>query len=242
MLKTNKMISKNKFLLIFFLISFSNFAQDHLSAIQVLQKSSEKYNKETYLSYNTSYKLYLDYTTKKVHEQYNGIILKKNNVNYVKIKETEFVTFKDCALKINNDQKALIYQKTNQSKDESPFLLASYLKGFDITFVEQSKDYYVCVVKPPKVSQVMLSKAVVYIRKADLSMVKQIVYFVQKMESKDSEGKTISTIPRLEIEYLEKQANAVEEDFLVTKSNYIIQTKNELQFSKRLASYKLYNM
>lgn len=233
---------KIKIYLVSFLLFFGAVVQAQKTALEVLEKASEKYNKETYVSYSSTYKLFLDYTTQKVHEQYTGRVLRKNNTTYVKIKETEFLTFDDCVLKINHDQKALIYQKKEDANEEVPFSLSGYLKGFQVAFGEQSKDYYICEIKPPKISQIMMSKAIVYIRKSDLSLQKQKIYFVEKMESKDSNGKIILTTPRLEIEYLEKPKKNEEDDFLVTKSNYVKESRNELQFSKRLATYKLYKI
>lgn len=215
--------------------------QEKRTALQVLQKASEVFNKQEYVTYNSTYALYLDYKTDKVYEQYSGIVLKKNNVNYYKIKQTEFVSFNDYGLKINNEQKALMVQKGNELNETSPLALNSYLKGFQVKFIEtNNKLFYVCELTPPKVSQLMLHKVIFYINKTDFSIGKQKLFFVEKMQSKNNKGVSVYTIPRLEINFTKRVKNESKDNLLVTKSNYLTIKGNTFILSKKLASYKLY--
>lgn len=236
------MNSKNKIFGFMFLFIFSCLysQEEKMTAMEVLNKAAEAYNKQAYVSYNSKYTLYLDYTTKEVHEQYNGMILKKDNVNYFKINNTEFVSFKNYGVKINHDEKALSIEKDSNSMEESPLSLTNYLKGFE-SKLKSNKEFFICELKPSKISQIMFSKVVIYINKSDYSIGKQELYFVEKMESKDAKGKTIATVPRLEIVFNAKTKNQKNDDFLINKENYFSVNNNKIVVSKRLSAYKLYN-
>ncbi|MGH2665720.1 hypothetical protein [Flavobacterium sp.] len=237
------MTYKNKiFSVIFFFLFSILYGQGEMTALDVLKKASNSYNKKEYVSFSTRYILYLDYTTKKAYEQYNGVVLKKNGINYFKIKDTEFVSFKDCSLKINHEEKALIFQKSAGAAQESPMSISNYLKGFDVKFLNSDKDYFVCELKPAgKFSQIMLRKVIVHIKKADYSISKQIIYFIEKMETKNAKGKVIGTIPRLEITYSPRAKNDKTDNLLIKKENYFIEKDKKIILSKRIATYKLFN-
>lgn len=215
--------------------------QEKMTAIQVLKKATQVFEKQDYVSNNSKYVLYLDYTSKKAYEQYNGIVLKKNNVNYFKIKNTEFVAFKDYGVKINHDEKAIVIENgsTNEMQ-ESPLSLDNYLKGFDSKLILTNKEYFICELTPAKISQIMLSKIVVYIKKTDYSIAKQTLFFIEKMESKDAKGKTIYTTPRLEISFNPRIKDNKRDDLLVNKENYFTEKGNEIIVSKRLSAYQLF--
>lgn len=228
-------------LLLFFVFSGSYAQQEKMTAMQVLKKATEAFNKQEYLSYNSSYSLYLDYTSQKKHEQYSGIVLKKNKVNYFKIKNTEFVSFKNYGIKINHDQKAIVIENESTNEiQESPLSMDNYLKGFESKLISTNKEYFICELMPAKISQIMLSKIVVYIRKSDYGIAKQTLFFVEKMESKDSKGKTIYTTPRLEISFTPRTKNEKADNFIVAKENYFTEKGNEIIVSKRLSAYQLF--
>lgn len=211
-----------------------------LTAIQVVKKATLEMSKQDYLSYETKYTLYLDYKTTHVHEQYFGRILKKNNVNYFKIKNTEFVSFQNYGLKINHDEKALIVEKKTNESNDSPLSIENYLKGYDSKLIQSNPLYFICEFTPSKLTQIMMSKVVLYIKKTDYSIAKQELFLSENMESKDAKGKTIYTTPRLEIVLSPKAKDEKRDTPLVTKDNYFTEKKNEILISKRLAAYQLF--
>ncbi|MEZ0131125.1 hypothetical protein AB9T88_15690, partial [Flavobacterium sp. LBUM151] len=88
----------------------ANSQEKKFTAQQIINNASEAFNDASYINTNSSYNLYENYTSKKVYRHYTGIVLKKNNVNYFKIKNTEFLSFKNIGIKINHDQKAIIIE------------------------------------------------------------------------------------------------------------------------------------
>lgn len=236
------MNSSTKFYSFFFFFVFVALysQQEKITAVGVIKKAADIYNKQEYVSNNSKYTLYLDFTSDKIYEQYTGVVLKKNNVNYFKIKNTEFVSFGTYGVKINNDQKAIVIEKQAKEVHDSPLSLTNYLKGLDSKLIQGDKDYFICELTPSKISQVMLAKVIIQIRKKDYSIVKQTLFFVDKMESKNAKGKTIYSIPRLEIVFSSREKNIKKDDVLLSKENYFTQNGNQIILSKRLATYQLF--
>lgn len=232
----------NAFYSLLFVLVFSCMygQKQKMTALQVLKKAIEVNDSQEYLSYNTKYALYLDYTSKKIYEQYTGVILKKKNINYFKIKNTEFVTFKNYGLKINHEQKAIVIENQAGEIEESPLSLANFLNGFNSKLIQSNPTYFICELSPTKISQIMLSKVILYIKKSDYSIAKQSLFFVEKMESKDAKGKSIYTLPRLEIVISPRKKDNKKDDFLLTRENYFTEKNNEIVISKRLSAYQLF--
>lgn len=211
-----------------------------MPAMQILKKAAEVYNKQEYVSNNSKYALYLDYTSRKIYEQYTGVVLRKNNVNYFKIKNTEFVAFNNYVLKINHDQKAIIIERQTREMEESPLSLTNYLKGFNAKLIQTDEDNFICELTPSKISQIMLSKVIIQIQKKDYSIVKQTLFFAEKMESKNAKGKSIYTVPRLEIVFSPRAKNEKRDNLLVAKENYFTGKDNQIVLSKRISAYQLF--
>lgn len=224
-----------------FVFSDTFSQQSQPTATAILKKTEELYKSKNYLSYNSKYNLYLDYTSKNVYEQYAGMVLKKNKVNYFKIKNTEFVGFEDYCLKINNDEKALVIEKLeNGSIEESPLSLNNYEKEFNTKLI-YNKEYFIIELLPKnKFSQIMYSKIILYIRKINFSIVKQSFFFLEKMQSKDTKGRIIYSLPRLEIVLSPRINNEKTDNFLVNKENYLIGNGSNIEIAKRLSAYKIY--
>lgn len=212
-----------------------------MTALQILKKATETYANREYINYNTTYNLYLDYKTKKVYEQYLGIVLKKNNINYFKVKNTEFAVFKKYGVKINHDQKAMIIGENKEEIQQSPLSLISYLKGFKYKLINSNADTYECELVPAnKISQIIIGKVILSIKKSDFSLVKQTIFYIENMESKNNKGKIVQSIPRLEIIFSKRSKNDKLDNLLLKQESYFTLTNNKIIVSPRLSTYKLF--
>lgn len=223
-----------------FFIPFAHGKQQKLSATQILNKTIEAYKSKSDLSYNSNYSLFKDYKTKIAYEQYYGVVLRKKGVNYVKIKNTEFVSFSDYGLKINHDQKAVLMEKGKTEPKESPMSIEAYTKDFTAKLLPSDGNYYICELSPPKVSQIMLHKVLLYINKTDYSISKQVLYLVEQIETVGTKGKTEYSVPRLEISYSKREKNEARDNALLTKANYFTQKGGQIVLSKKISKYKLF--
>lgn len=233
---------KSKIMVITFLwIVSTAFCQQKVTADEVMKKAQAVMDKQDYTTTNMSYNLFLDYNSKKVYEHYKGYFLKMGKSTYIRIKNTEFVTFEDNkGLKINHDEKAIQFMSDrNPGINESPLELTSYLKSFPTRTLSSDATYFICELKPNKISQIMFSKIILYINKNDYRIEKQLFYFVEKMEGKTPDGKTVYTIPRLEIVYSPRKRDAKNDRSLIKKGSYFTETKTEIKLVKKLSPYKL---
>jgi hypothetical protein len=228
--------------LLFLSSSINSFGQQkNLSVDEVLKTTEDVLKKQKQISYNTKYTLYSDYSTKEIYEQYKGVFLKKNNICYIKIKNTEFVAYENYGLKINHDEKAIqIRNATNAVFEESPLSVAAYLKVFENKTIKSDKDFYICELRPGKISQLMLSKVIIYIKKSDFSIAKQLLYYVEKMETKDRNGNKIYTTPRLEITFSTRAKDNKKDDSLIKRDNYFTVKGSDIKVSQRFSGYKLF--
>lgn len=237
------MFNKKSFFGLLSLFVFSGlYSQEaKMTVLQIIKKATETYVDQKYINYNTTYNLYLDYKAKKVYEQYFGIVLKKDNINYFKVKNTEFVVFKKYGVKINNDQKAMIIGENKDDIQQSPISLLNYLEGFKYKFINPNADTYECELVPAnKISQIMIGKVILSIKKSDFSLNKQTVYYIENMESKNNNGKIVQSIPRLEIIFSKRIKNDKQDNLLLRQESYFTLASNKIVVSPRLSTYKLF--
>lgn len=222
-----------------FISIIANSQEKKLTAQQIINNASQAFNDATYISAASNYNLYENYNSKKVYRHYSGVVLKKNNVNYFKIKNTEFVSFKNVGIKINHDQKAVVIEKQKKI-DESPLSLKNYLDAYNAKLITTDKNNFICELTPNKITQIMLSKIVIYIRKKDYQVVKQDLFFTDKMESKDEKGKRIYSTPRLEITFTAREKNEKRDNILISKENYFTEKGNEVMLANKFSTYQLF--
>lgn len=223
-------------------VIFGSLGQESkITAFEILKKATETYTNSKSISFNTTYNLYLDYKTTMVHEKYTGFVLKKNNINYFKVKNTEFVVFKKYGVKVNHDQKALIIGEKNSQFEKSPLSLIDYLKGFKYRLINANETTYNCELTPAnKISQMMISKVILSIKKSDFSLAKQTIFFAENMESKNKQGKLIESMPRLEILFTKRNKNDKLDNYLILQDNYFTLVNSKLVVSPRFSKYKLF--
>lgn len=209
-----------------------------ISAEEVVRKATAKYESEQYISVNTLYRLYPDYKSKKIHEEYSGMALKKNGVYYTKIKNTEFVTFKKYSLKISHEEKAAIVYKIEVP--ESPISILTTLKDFKVTLDDSNAAFFICEFVPKKVTQVMITKLKLHIAKDDYRILKQEVFTLERMEVEDSKGNLIRSTPRIEVLYSPRKKLGRADDALVNPQNYFSETSSGIVPARRLKNYTFY--
>ncbi len=231
---------KNIILIIFVLFPVIFLGQELKTAKEVMEKVTNSYSKTTKLSYLTHYNLYTNYKDIKPKESYGGMILKNGEVNYCKIQNTEFISFKNCSVKVSHSEKVVLYSEGDlDGVMQSPVETALYLKEFK-GILKTTPSHYICEFSPKKITQIMASKIIIYVDRKDLKITKQIMYLAQKMESKNSKGKIIETSPRIEISYQKRKSDDKKDSFLTSKESYFTKKGNDIVLAKRLLAYQLF--
>jgi hypothetical protein len=212
-----------------------SFAQTTQTVENVIKKAAEKFKTEKYFTYNIKYNIYNDQNSNVVNYTYSGFLLKKNDIMYYKIKNTEFVQFKDYSVKVSKDEKAI--QVSKDENAQMPMDLSQFLKGFNYKFIGNDKTNWICELVPAKVSQIMFSKIVIYINKQNYSVSKQVLYFLNPIEENKKKAK-----PKTEIIFSTRNKNQASDNFLIDEKNYFIRSNKDIKVASRFKEYELYKV
>lgn len=213
-------------------------AQETKETVQsLIKKAGDAYNSKNYFSYTIMCRMYRNHQADVASENYQGILLKKNGVYYYKIKDIEFLNFTDSSIKISNSEKAFVIGEAQSPVN--PLTSIANLKGFT-TKLKQNKQEWICELVPAKLSQMMISKMLVYINKADYSITRQETYFLQGVPKKDAKGKTVMELPKMEVDFVPRPKQPEKDDWLVNKSHYFSMKGTKVILSKKFSAYKLY--
>lgn len=206
----------------------------------ILDKTVALYQAEKYGSYYTTHTVYSGYESSYVAERYKGIIVKKDGIDYMRVHDTEFISFSDFNLKINHDQKAAMIQPNTQDKKSNTFDIMKQLEGFEGQLQTTDK-YYICEFKPKQVvTTQLLSKVIIKINKKDYTMVSQTMYHSQKVRMLDEKGVEIYVEPKIVISYQHRKKDEKKDSQLLKKENYFKVVNNEIVLSERLKDYTFY--
>lgn len=224
---------KSFFYVAFLCCSLFVTAQNKQETVEsIMVKASEKFASNPYLTYNLKYALYKD-NSKKPFESYTGFLLKRDNIFYHKIKETEFITFPDFSVKINKDEKAILIGK--KLKNDFPLDLKKYLKAFRSKLLKSDNTTWTCELVPDKISQIMMGKIIMVINKSDYSISKQFLYVLNTLE----DGKKTPDM-YIEIVFSPRTKDKKLDDFLIDQNNYFSKTGNNIKTAPRFKEYHLY--
>lgn len=192
---------------------------------------------------NLKYQLFKGVESKKILESFNGIYIKKETNYYNKVKNTETIIGTDFLIKINHDQKAMIYDKFKKGNNDPNNMLniTALLKNFENPKVTDLGNRWKCEMIAVEYSQMPYSKIVMYINKEDYNINKQVLFLTSLMNFSDDGSKNDFNIPRLEIEYTNYSKPTKQDDYFFVKSQYIDITKSKVVPSTKYKAYEIIN-
>lgn len=192
----NKIITK-VYLLISILFTVVNYGQ---TVNSVLEKMNDKFIASNAFRFESKYNLYKDYTSKIVHQNYNGLFLKnaKNEV-YMKIGETEFINTNTVSLKVSHSEKAILVSN-KQDFSTGTFDINKLIVLCEITSFKDFKTFWQIYLTPKKLSGLNYSHIVVKIDK-NYNILEQVFYYNTGFNFSGNYREQQLTKPRLEIKY-----------------------------------------
>lgn len=235
---------KHFFIFIQILFVFSAAAQktqDDTERFKELFSKTENYYKNTEAySLEVLYQFFEDGKHLEATETMSGAISKKGDNYYSKIGPTETIFLEDSYLKINHDEKAVLYSKTQDKKGATPVEVTSMLGFFEEIQIMEKNGNYVCDLSFKKIDIMPYKKMVIVIDADTYAIKKQELYMhagksypgMTAGNQKTVAGKMVITFSAM------TKKEGVSSHF--KKSNYLIEG-NELTLSNNLASYKLYD-
>lgn len=210
---------------------------NELSVDLLFTKVRQAYESKNNYSLNLKYELFKDSITRKVEEFYTGKFIKNQEGIYSKVHNTEFIQIEDTYLKINHDEKAMLYKKqVLNNKNNELIDLTVFLNHFEKTKVSLKQDVYICELKSKKISTLPYNKVVAYISAKDFTINKQILYLSQQSAFKNAQGQKVISNPRLEITVNNSNTNTAN---IFSISKYVTVVGNQVKPSNNLKTYQL---
>ncbi len=215
------------------------FAQD-LEHFKALFSKTENYYKNTAeYSLKVSYQFFEIGKNGRALESLAGKIRKKENNYYSKIDQTEFIYIDQTFLKINHQQKAVLYAPIADPKTVTPVEVTALLEYFDRVDICEDQAATVCELHFKTNKTIPYEKMVLHldpkshaIRKQELYMLPGKTYPGQANREKTKAGKVVIT--------LLPEAIPKNGDQIFERSNYLLSSTTP-RLSKKLSAYKLYN-
>lgn len=208
------------------------------TAEQIVRKSTEAYLSKDYITQTVVYNSYNDYTTTKPDESHTGVIIKKGNSHYAKISTMEMISTGLYGIQINHDLHTVIIAKGATTNKQGILQLVDYLKGFKGS-VKQTSDYYICEFVPPVITQIMINKVVLKIKKSDYSLQSQTYYYTEEKETKDEKGAYHYAQPRLEIRYQPRKEQQAADEKLMQSHTYFTVKDQKIKLASQYQKYEL---
>lgn len=220
------------------------YTQNNLPKVEnVIQKVSQTYTSSPTYMFDMKYELYQDKETLKVEESYLGKVIRNHNNYYSKIHHTEFVQFEDSNVKINHDEKAILYLKDSLKTTKTVFSdIVSLIGQFKDVSIRQNNEVFICEFIAKDVTLLSYSKVVLYINKNDYTIQKQVMYLSNAMVFKDQNGNQTVSNPRLEISFSKFNHKIDGNQKLLAKASYITNVGHNITTSSELSTYELINI
>lgn len=223
-------------------LGFSQKASSGNSIDSILKKVQEVYNTNNSISLSVNYTLFKNEVSIHTEESFDGLIVKDRQNYYSKINNTEFIQLSDNYVKINHDEKAMLYAKgTSNSDSSSPLNISGFINFFKTADVTETSDLFVCELISKDITMLPYSKVVLHINKKDYSIKKQILYLIKPMSFANNDNEKEISNPRLEITFSELDSKKVIPNSLFNISNYVDVSKSDVKPSNKLETYQLIN-
>ncbi|WP_299254018.1 hypothetical protein [uncultured Aquimarina sp.] len=224
----------------FFLFGIVNAQDSDLDKAKVIiQKVKDAYEKQSQYNVNVDYTLYDGYEGSSVLESYAGVMVRNNENFYSKIHHTESLQTEKHYVRINHDEKAVMFGMMKaKDKKMAGLNLEILFQNFDSAIIKEKGSVYKIEMMAPPVSQSPYGKAFLIINKNDYSIKKQTLFFSSKIPVKNPNGGERLTNPRLEVVFTNFSLN---NDLYTGKfdiSLYVLISKTGNRISPELKNYQ----
>jgi len=217
-------------------------AQDLEAFKDAFAKSATYYKTQPHYILNVSYAFYEDTAKQSPDEAMDGRVIKKGADYYSKIDQTEFVYVGGTFVKINHQEKALLYGKNKQEAPVTPIPIDQLLALCkDAKQITQAGNLVFDIALQPQFGlpyssmRLELDKDTYAIQKQEIYLAAGQAYPWQGLRSKVSETPAKMVITLTEVPFNEEVSQEV---FQLT--NYIRQGR-ELRPAQSLTAYALYD-
>ncbi len=232
--KRMKNILTIAFLCGFVPITFSQSVHKVLSGMKAVMMSDKG------VQMNLTYSLYKGKETNKPIEQYQGKLIQFKKSTYLKIHETETVYNNSFFVKVNHNEKEMIYRNT-QSKQvlNNPMDLAQILNYFESGELQDKGTYWEFNLIPKSSNLFPISKMTFQVHKKTHLPIKQIYFYAPLVNLSQDTQKESKNQSRLEIVFSDHKKGVGSNKERLKKEYYIKLNGNQTVVANRLSNYQL---
>jgi hypothetical protein len=227
---------KLKFFFMVFFLSLFVFAQDKPTVEMIIHKTEKFYEKQSEYAYKTIYKFHKDSSSDMFLDRDEGLIIRKNGVNYQKLHDTESFYFGKQSMVIDRQNRIVYIAK--KTKSNQLFSFNIYLKQFNNKKVISYKNFWICELSNPVNNFSQYNKVRFYFFKNDFRLYKQVFFTKGNQTILDNGKKIALKDPRLEI-ILQESKILPSYSSLLNKSSYYKLIDGRIILNKKIANYKL---
>ncbi len=213
-------------------------AQD-LEQMKNLFAQTEQYyqNAEQY-SLSVSYEFFEDQNPQQAVESLSGRILKKAGNYYSKIGPTEFVYIGQSFLKINHQQKAVLYSALAEEKALTPVELTSLIEHFEKAELRETSNSLICELKFKTNKIIPYEKMLIFLDPNSYAIQKQELHLLPGRSYPGQANRSKTVAGKLVIEFTPDLVQNTDTDLFVL-SNYL-RLGDEISLAKPFSSYQFY--
>lgn len=213
--------------------------QDLEAVTKILEQVEARYFNSEHYTMDVLYEYYEPGTSSEAIESMEGLIVKDGSNYYTRIHNTETLFIDSDYLKINHDEKAVLYGLIDQNQRPAPIELSKLAEYFTAVSVSQDGDISRFELQFKESQLIPYSKMAIEVNQNTFEIVKQDLYLIEDRQMPGGQNPLAKTNKGIvSISFKEKpfsQAHA--NRFLL--SDYI--TKGaQVSLSKKLATYSLY--
>lgn len=228
-----------------FFITFNLFiienclAQGDISHFKEIFSKTEKFYKErSSYSLDVTYKFFDLKIPTTATETLKGHIEKNGDNYYSKIGPTEFIYLDDIFLKINHDEKAVMYSKVPNRKMTTPIDITALTDYFKSVKILNKNNTLMCEVIFKEKPHLPYTKMIMVLDSKNYSIIKQELFMLPGVSYPSiAAGNKKTTEGKMEISF---SPNTSKRTDVFNKSNYL-KNSSTVSLSNKLSSYQLYN-
>lgn len=206
-------------------------------AIAVLEKLQRAYTKQSGYDIKMTYTMYRGYKGNEVTEKYNGTLYKNGDTFIMKALDMEALQFPEGQLRIDHKSKNIYYTKQS-GKIENPTDISKILQFYKpVSLVNRQGINIIEMDIKSRQLPIPFQKVILHIHKEKNTLLKQELYFAQKMPFITTAGKEEYDAARVEIELKDNtDGKPIRQKKL---SDYVIRQGNQLILADIYNTYTL---
>jgi len=189
-----------------------------------------------------TYQLFKGVDGNNIIEEYKGMYAKNKDSYYSKIKNTEIVYTPTFYVKVNHDQKAMVFVNNQVNKEQKNSLvdLDAILKNFENIKIIDKGSYWQCEMVAIEYSQSPFSKIIMDINKKNYAIKKQVLYLTNMIDFSDNERtKAEYNIPKLILTYSNYSDLSTYDLGLFKKNKYTTSSNGKVAPATKYKDYEI---